>query len=56
MDAPQYPFWVYVLENSSGRFYIGHTEDLERRLSEHNYPGPTLGKFTLKHGPWVLVW
>lgn len=29
-------FWTYVLENTSGRFYIGHTDDLERRLAEHN--------------------
>jgi predicted GIY-YIG superfamily endonuclease len=29
-------YWVYILENPHGRFYIGHTENLERRLSEHN--------------------
>jgi len=29
-------FWVYVLENPQGRFYIGHTDSLERRLSEPN--------------------
>ena len=30
------PFWTYILENPAGRFYVGHTEDIERRLSEHN--------------------
>ncbi|HDZ89642.1 MAG TPA: GIY-YIG nuclease family protein, partial [Deltaproteobacteria bacterium] len=27
------PFWVYILQSrSSGRFYCGHTSDLDRRL------------------------
>lgn len=49
-------FWVYVLENPQGRFYIGHTEDLPQRLQSHNDTGPIHGKFTRKHGPWELVW
>jgi putative endonuclease len=53
-DADQ--FWVYVLENSTGRFYVGQTEDLARRIADHNEIGPTRGKFTLKNGPWTLVW
>ena len=28
-------FMVYILRGSSGRHYIGMTNDLERRLSEH---------------------
>ena len=27
--------WVYILHGSSGRYYIGSTEDLTRRLAEH---------------------
>ena len=27
--------WVYILRGSSGRHYIGSTENLERRLREH---------------------
>jgi len=27
--------WVYILRGSSGRHYIGSTNDLERRLREH---------------------
>ena len=27
--------WVYILCGSSGRYYIGSTENLYRRLSEH---------------------
>lgn len=50
--------YVYILENARGRFYVGHTDDLERRLREHNdSEGKAhLGKYTHKHGPWNLVW
>ena len=27
--------WIYILRGSSGRHYIGSTENLERRLEEH---------------------
>lgn len=49
-------FWVYVLENPEGRFYVGHTEDLNRRLAEHNDPSRATRKYTRKHGPWHLAW
>ena len=50
------PFWVYVLENPQGRFYVGHTDDLERRLAEHNDPARAKRKYTAKGLPWGLVW
>ena len=28
-------YWVYVLELMNGRKYIGHTNNLDRRLQEH---------------------
>jgi len=42
--------WVYVLQGSSGRHYIGSTTDLPRRLEQHRHGhtystrrlGPTL--------------
>lgn len=44
---------VYILQSqSSGRFYIGHTADLVRRLQEHN-EGQTVS--TRNRGPWQLV-
>jgi putative endonuclease len=27
--------WVYMLRGSSGRFYIGSTTDLDRRVQQH---------------------
>ena len=28
-------FWVYVLELTNGKRYVGHTNNLERRIHEH---------------------
>ncbi len=49
-------FWVYILENPNGKFYIGQTDNLDRRLNEHNSPDAGSGKYTHKNGPWNLVW
>jgi putative endonuclease len=29
-------YYVYILRNEQGRLYIGYTENVERRVSEHN--------------------
>ena len=29
-------FWIYMLRCSDASLYIGHTDDLERRLGEHH--------------------
>ena len=46
------PFFVYILRNSEGRFYIGQTSDLTLRLQRHNE-----GKvfWTKSHSPWEIV-
>ena len=46
-------FWVYVIQSlKTGRFYIGSTNSLTRRLEEHNR-----GKFSTKSAvPWKLVY
>jgi putative endonuclease len=49
-------FWVYVLQNSAGKFYVGCTGELFMRLESHNRTDKVLGKFTRKNGPWELVW
>ena len=47
-------FKVYILKNSiSGRHYIGSTNDIERRLSEHNR-GQT--KSTRQEGVWEVIY
>jgi predicted GIY-YIG superfamily endonuclease len=30
------PFFVYMLRCSNGSFYVGHTDDLEKRMAEHD--------------------
>jgi putative endonuclease len=49
-------FWVYILQNPAGRFYIGQTDNLPIRIANHNRTDKIDGKFTRKNGPWVLVW
>ena len=49
-------FCVYILQNPTGRFYIGHTDNLGIRIMNHNRSDKIAGKFTRKNGPWILVW
>jgi putative endonuclease len=49
-------FWVYILQNPQGKFYIGQTHDLVERLASHNSTDTAAGQFTRKNGPWQLVW
>jgi putative endonuclease len=48
-------FTVYVIESllNKGK-YTGHTEDIERRLIEHNEG--LLGRYTKNKGPWKLIY
>ena len=48
-------FHVYFLYSEKfDKFYVGHSDDPERRLSEHNHnDNPT---FTSKYRPWTLAW
>ena len=46
-------WWMYIIQSqSSNRFYTGHSDDLVRRLAEHNQ-GQTAS--TRGRGPWELV-
>jgi len=47
------PYRVYVLKNRNGRFYIGVSGDIERRIQQHN-TGES--RWTKERGPWTLVW
>jgi len=49
-------YYVYVIENSSNAHYIGQTNDLERRLLEHNDPQFVEGGYTRTRGPWKLIY
>ena len=45
-------YFVYVLQNPDGRLYIGFTEDLERRVNQHQ---ENAGGWTRGRGPWQVV-
>jgi predicted GIY-YIG superfamily endonuclease len=49
-------FHSYIFEKLKGRLYIGDTDNPDRRLEQHNSPEGKehLGKYTHRHGPWVL--
>ena len=45
---------VYILQSAkTGKFYCGHTADLDDRLHRHN---SGQGKSTAHGAPWNLVW
>jgi len=47
-------FFTYILFSVSlNKFYVGHTNDLDRRLAEHN---SGLSKSTKSGIPWNLVY
>lgn len=47
-------FWAYMLHCNGGRLYIGHTDDLERRIAQH-INGAIPG-FTRDFQPVKLIW
>ena len=46
-------FYTYILKNNKGKVYIGQTNNLKRRIEEHNEIG--FG-YTSKHRPWILIY
>ena len=48
------PFWCYILRCADGRYYTGHTDNLERRVAEHRAGGYC--KFTSTRLPVWLAW
>lgn len=52
--GPPSMFLVYVIKNPKAQWYIGQTNDLKRRLREHN----TNASYTTKRlgGPWKPIY
>jgi len=55
VDDTGHPYSVYVLWSATARrFYVGVTDDVLRRLHQHN---AGLSTWTRRHaGSWRLVW
>ncbi|HMN24332.1 MAG TPA: GIY-YIG nuclease family protein [Ignavibacteriaceae bacterium] len=46
-------YFTYIIESSvSSNWYIGHTNDIDRRFAEHN---SGQNKSTKNKGPWKLI-
>ncbi|MEO0728387.1 MAG: GIY-YIG nuclease family protein, partial [Bacteroidota bacterium] len=46
-------FYVYILYSAPfDKYYVGQTDDIERRLAEHN--GLATTSYTSKYRPWLL--
>ena len=47
-------FYVYILESElDSSLYIGHTNNIERRLEEHN---EGISRYTKSKRPWKLIY
>ncbi len=47
-------FHVYILRCSDGTYYVGHTDDLEHRIAQHQVGA--LGGYTAKRRPVTFQW
>ncbi|WP_442678385.1 GIY-YIG nuclease family protein [Sphingomonas sp. ASY06-1R] len=47
-------FWTYMLRCADERFYVGHTDNLEGRMSQHQHGGYC--DFTARRRPVSLAW
>jgi putative endonuclease len=47
-------FYTYMLLCADGKYYVGHTENLEDRIAQ--YQSGMLGGYTLRRRPVQLVW
>ncbi len=46
-------FYIYIIYSSSAdKYYIGYSDDPNRRLVEHNTK--PFNTYTSKHRPWIL--
>jgi putative endonuclease len=47
-------FWAYILKCADGRYYTGHTDNLETRIAQHHAGG--FCDFTSRRRPLQLMW
>ncbi|SEJ59772.1 putative endonuclease [Sphingobium sp. AP50] len=47
-------FWTYMLKCSDGRYYTGHTDNLDHRIGQHQCGQGS--QFTRNRLPVTLVW
>ncbi len=48
--------YLYILQSErTGRYYIGASEDIGRRIGQHNNPLDNPSRWTRRGGPWTLI-
>lgn len=47
-------FYAYILKCANGKYYTGHTDDLEKRLGQHQ--SGLIKGYTSAHLPVTLMW
>ncbi len=47
------PYRVDVIQNREGKFYIGLSDNVGRRINQHNTGD---SRWTRGKGPWTLIW
>jgi tRNA/rRNA methyltransferase len=47
-------FWTYMLRCSDGSYYVGHTDDIDARIGQHQ--DGSLGGYTSTRRPVSRVW
>ncbi len=47
-------FWTYMLHCPGGQFYVGHADNIEHRIAQHN--SGTIAGYTADRLPVQLVW
>ena len=50
-----YHYWVYIVKCNDGKYYTGVTNDLDRRLKEHN-EGINPKCYTYERRPVILMY
>ena len=53
-NNPLPPYFVYIVECSNKLLYTGVTDNIDRRIKEHN--SKTGGYYTKTFGPVKLLW
>jgi putative endonuclease len=47
-------FYTYILRCNDGSYYVGHTDDIDYRLAQHQQG--TLAGYTARRRPVELIW
>jgi len=54
IEGPGLDFYTYMLRCSDGKYYVGHTDDLDSRVAQHE--AGTVPGYTQTRRPVELVW